>query len=346
MPILSIQKRARELGRIRIGQVVKANGKTRPEKIDRFRFTSHSRELLEQVAALYGGEVQPWQPQGGGAAAFEVITSAKRVPILVPPQPVSQWFELWSGGGCQRRCDGTTETLSDEPCICGPDPEERECKPTTRLNVMLRDVPGLGVWRLETHGYYAASELPAVAEFLASTRGYVPASLVLEERVSKRAGQTRRYMVPAIEIEQVTPAQLMAGQGGITPQAITNGAAPALEAAPDAAAEPPVEWSELIDGASTRDELMAIREQAKQAHANGRQIDTLLAARAKALGLTKEESGQQLADPNVLWTQILAQCPDGWSSGDVEIDFKQATGVDAGDATAEDMQRYLARAVA
>jgi hypothetical protein len=58
MPILDIQKRARELGRIRLGQVVvSANGKTRPEKIDRFRFTSYSRELLDQVAALYGGQV-------------------------------------------------------------------------------------------------------------------------------------------------------------------------------------------------------------------------------------------------------------------------------------------------
>lgn len=342
MPILDLQVRARELGRIRLGQVVKANnGKTRPSKIDRFRFTSYSRELLDQVAALYGGEVAEWQPQGGGAAGFEVITDAKRVPILVPPQPVSQWYELWSGGGCQRRCDGTTEVLTDAPCICiaeDADLEERACKPTTRLNVMLRDVPGLGVWRLETHGYYAAVELPAVAQFLANARGYVPASLVLEERVSKRNGETRRYMVPAIEVEQVTPAQLLAGGGGIAPQAVGNGAPPAIEAAkPD--------WPALVEGATTRAELLGIIEEAKRAGvgaAEAAAIEGLCKARAEQLGIVK--AAESSADANALWTRILAAAPEGWTTGDVEIEFEKATGVDPAKATAADMQRYLDRA--
>ncbi|WP_324606092.1 hypothetical protein [Streptomyces sp. NRRL WC-3725] len=91
--------------------------------MDRFRFTSASRPLLEKVAALYGGTVADWTPANGGPAAHEVITDARRVPILVPPQPVSQYYELWSGGGCQRRCDGITELLTDRACPCGPDPE-------------------------------------------------------------------------------------------------------------------------------------------------------------------------------------------------------------------------------
>jgi hypothetical protein len=112
MAILTLQRRSRELGRIRLGQVNRSNGKTRPEKLDRFRFTSASEPLLAKVAALYGGTVQPWTPQGGGAEAFEVITDSTRIPILVPPQPVTQYFEQWSGGGCVRRCDGQTELLS------------------------------------------------------------------------------------------------------------------------------------------------------------------------------------------------------------------------------------------
>jgi hypothetical protein len=326
MPILDLQTRARELGRIRLGQVVTANGKTRPEKVDRFRFTSYSRELLDQVAALYGGTVGEWQPQGNGARGFEVLTDARRVPILVPPQPVSQWYELWSGGGCQRRCDGTTEQLTDRPCVCDPDPEERECKPTTRLNVMLRDVPGLGVWRLESHGYYAAVELPAVAEFLAAARGYVPAALLLEERTAKRGGQTRRYMVPAIEVEQITPAQLMSGAvQGMQPAEIAAAEPAAIEAGrPD--------WGELVAGATTRDELLAIREQAKAAGATD--VDDMLRARAAELGVTKP-------DVDALWTQILTSAPDGWTTGDVETDFHKVTGVTAEAATSEDMQRYL-----
>jgi hypothetical protein len=339
MPILDIQTRARELGRIRLGQVVKASsGKTRPAKIDRFRFTSYSRELLEQVAALYGGDVRAWQPQGGGAGGFEVLSDAVRVPILVPPQPVSQWYEMWSAGGCVRRCDGQTEILSDKPCLCSPEPEQRECKPTTRLNVMLRDVPGLGVWRLETHGYYAAVELPAVAQFLANARGYVPAALVLEERVAKRGGETRRYMVPAIEVEQVTPAQLLAGQGGsdFQPPAIGNGDAPALDGGPS--------WQDLTEGAATLEELHQIW---KAAAAAGALTDDLKAQLTGAAALLKRKThtdGQASdppPDPNVLWSRILAGCPDGWTTADVEVDFERATGVKAEDATAADMTRYL-----
>lgn len=343
MPILTLQVRARELGRIRLGQVVPTgNGKTRPEKIDRFRFTSYSRELLEQVAALYGGTVEAWQPQGGGAAGFEVMSDAKRVPILVPPQPVSQWFELWSGGGCARRCDGTTEVLTDKPCICGPDPEERECKPTTRLNVMLRDVPGLGVWRLESHGYYSAVELPAVAEFLASTRGYIPASLVLEERVSKKNGQTRRYMVPAIEVEQITPAQLMAGTGSLTPGAIAGGQPAAIEGT---VVDGP-SWAELIAGATTREELLGIRADAAKAKVPAAEIDALLSARAAELGISahRDEPAAVPVDADSLWLQILAGAPQGWSTGDVEIDFEAKTGAKVETATADDMVKYLALA--
>lgn len=214
MPIITLQRRARELGRIRIGQVVTgSNGKARPEKLDRFRFTAASKELIEKVATLYGGEVCEWQPQGGGAPGWEVVTAAARLPVLVPPQPVSQFFELWSGGGCQRRCDGQRELLTDTPCLCSPDPEERECKPTTRLNVVLRDVPGVGVWRLETHGFYAATELPAVAEMLAHGARYLEATLALEERVVKRDGRTRRFVVPTFEVD-ITFGELMAGQRG------------------------------------------------------------------------------------------------------------------------------------
>jgi len=59
VPILDIQQRSRELGRIRIGQTQPTkSGKSRPAKLDRFRLTSASRPLLERVAALYGGTVR------------------------------------------------------------------------------------------------------------------------------------------------------------------------------------------------------------------------------------------------------------------------------------------------
>lgn len=236
MPILDIQKRARELGRIRIGQVVPtSNGKTRPEKLDRFRLTSASKPLLDKVAELYGGEVAEWQPQGGGAKAWEVVTTSTRLPIMVPPQPVTQWYEYWTRAGCAHRCDGQTNWQTGEPCDLESDEHLEAIKrPTTRLNVVLRDVEGIGVWRLETHGWNAAVELPDAAHFLASAGGYVNGWVSLEERVSVSEGKTRRFMVPIIEID-VTPAELMAGKGRIVPPALEGPvpATPALEGGAD-----------------------------------------------------------------------------------------------------------------
>lgn len=223
MPILDLQMRIRELGRIRIGETrTSQNGKTFPSKLGKFRITSASRPLLEKVAQLYGGTVQDWTPQNSNLQQFEVYTESDRLPVLVPPNPVSQWYEHWSGGGCQRRCDGHREVMKDKPCLCGPDPADRLCKPTTRVNVMLREVEGVGVWRLESHGYNAAVELPQAAEFLARAGGYVDGFLTLAERQVVRDGKTSRFMVPALDIG-ITSGQLLAGGGNPTAGQLGSG---------------------------------------------------------------------------------------------------------------------------
>jgi len=343
MPIISLQRRARELGRIRMGQVVtSANGKDRPSKLDRFRITSQSKELIEKVAALYGGVARQWTPQGGGPQQWEVITEATRLPVLVPPQPVSQWFETWAGGGCQRRCDGVTEVLTDVPCLCDPDPQERMCKPTTRLNVVLAEVEGIGVFRLESHGYYAATELPSAAELLAASNGYISGHLALEERIVKREGKTHRFMVPTLDVG-VTPAQLMAGNGG---QAIGGPAprelsGPAPRALPAASVPEPV-----LDVDSVRSALQTI--------AAGGTLDDLRAVwpQAKAAGLDelalkiadefKRKAAVSSGDVDELWSQIMRTVPEDWSTSKVEGEFAETVGVQAEEATAEDMTRYLA----
>ncbi|MGW1979192.1 recombination directionality factor [Streptomyces sp. NPDC001889] len=282
MPILDLQQRIRELGRIRIGQKVPtSNGRTRPAKLNRFRLTSPSRPLLDKVAAQYGGTVAPWTPDGG-TGQYEVITDATRMPILVPHQPVSQYYELWSGGGCQRRCDGVTELLKDRQCLCGPDPHDRQCKPTTRLSVVLAEIPGVGVWRLESHGYYAALELPGVAELLARAGGYVPAHLGLEERTAKREGKTLRWMVPTIDVD-ITPTALVSGQ---IPESAAMTGGP--ERAAIEAGRP--DYAALADVATDADEVGRLWTQANQAG----HLDDALAATLKARGKTLK---QQTAQP-------------------------------------------------
>lgn len=240
MPIVNLQRQLRELGRIRTGnQVSSEGGRKRPNKLETLRFTSERKELIEAVAGLWGGVATPWSPVPD-RHEWEVITSTASVPIVVPPgQPVSQWMEMWTGGGCVRRCDGVREMLGDTDCLCPSNVDERiklagkgqACKPTTRLNVLLPDIGDIGVWRLESHGFYAAVELAGAAEILAmaTERGsLIPATLRLEQREKKVPGQpTNRYAVPIIELLDVrlSDLQIVAMLGAGSPAQLTGGQA-------------------------------------------------------------------------------------------------------------------------
>jgi hypothetical protein len=231
--ILTIQSRMREIGRIRLG--IK-DEKKNPKKLTTFRFTSRDKRPIEKAAELYGGKVM----ECDGAKSpdlkgqWEVVTDVSEIPFYPSPVPVSQYMELWSGGGCQRRCDGCTESISGEPCLC--DPESLECKPTTRLSVILPDLPDIGVWRLESHGWNAAAELVNTYDWLRMylrSGKQVEALLAVEERTGKKDGKTTRFMVPVIRIPD-TPRQLvMLSQEGVLPPSLEG--APALGSARDPA---------------------------------------------------------------------------------------------------------------
>ena len=210
MAILDLQRRQRELGRIRMGD---KGGRGQPQKLNHFRLTSSSMPLLHHASVLWGGEVKKWEgsPSEG---QFELYTETDTLPIVIPPgpEPVSQWYEQWSAGGATHRCDGVTNNITDTPCSC--DPDKRACKATTRASVMLPDLPDVGVWRLESHGINAAYELPGTIEVIqmASARGrFLTGRLRIEHRTSKKAGQTRRYIVPVIDLD-VTVSALMSGE--------------------------------------------------------------------------------------------------------------------------------------
>lgn len=246
--LADIQAQQVEVGRIRLGTSAPKTARSgkeynEPVKLETFRLTSRSKDLIEEASMLYGGVCEPWTPQGGGAQQWQVLTERRSIAVVVPPDPVSQFYEVWSGGKCQRRCDGITELLNDVPCPCGPDPSQRRCKPTTRLNLMLTEMSGIGVWRLETHGYYAAAELPAVADLLSAAGGNVPARLEMEERTAvvpnpRKPGEEMitRFMVPVLHVQR-TPGQLVQLLGGAPPTEAIEAPAtpperPALPAAP------------------------------------------------------------------------------------------------------------------
>ncbi|GGU12963.1 recombination directionality factor [Streptomyces violascens] len=365
MPILDLQRRMRQLGEIRIGHVVsgvskKGNAYTSPAKLKYFRFTSPSREILAEVATLYGGDVKPWTPANGGPAEFEVYSTTNRLPVLIPPNDaVSQWYELYAGSKCRRRCDGVTEHKSDRPCMC--DPEDRECKITTRVNVMLRDVPALGQWLLVSKGYYAAVTLPPAAELLAQAGGYVAGWLGMEEKLVQRDEGPARFMVPTLDVE-ITPAALMAGQ-------ITGGAA-AVASGPERVAitggRP--DYAALAAVAKTADEVGKLWKQA----VDSKHMDDALAAvlnargaelRAGETGGETGESGQDDAtsatedpadevhdaefveddDVEEIWFQIIAAAgPLGLTTDQVEARFAEANGgLHPSTASADRLRTFL-----
>lgn len=248
-PILDLQQRLQEVGRIRMGaQVPTSGGKRRPSRLPHWRLTSRDQLRLEAVAGVYGGEVKPWAERDG---EYEVFTEADQLQVLIiPGQALSQWWELWSGGGCQRRCDGHHEVLSDGPCLCPAEYDERSeqsnkgkaCKPTTRLAVLLPQVPGIGHWRLETHSYYAAVELAAANHLIeeATRRGaLLPARLRIDQRKKVAGGTTTPYPVPVLDLD-VSAGQLLQLGAGAAAGQLLELPPPAPDAAPAALGHTPV----------------------------------------------------------------------------------------------------------
>lgn len=209
MPIspIVLSRRHAELGRIRLGQKNPERGF--PMKLSSFRFTSPSESYIRDLAELYGGEVRPWD--NNGKPEFEVFTTASSMPVYVVKGGLSQWMETWVGGGIVHRCDGEKQA-DGTPC----DPDEwievrekgkqkklyvhREAKPTTRLSVMLPELDAIGVWRMESKGWNAAAEIPAVAELAQFVGDLVPAVLNLVERRTVKDGQTSRFVVPVLDL--------------------------------------------------------------------------------------------------------------------------------------------------
>lgn len=346
MPIkpLVLQRRLTEVGRIRIGEVKPTqSGKTRPAKLDRFRFTSPDKPLLEQIAALYGGTVEAWTPQGGGAQQWEVLTNAASIPVVVPPEPITQFMELWSGGGCTRRCDGENELRSGEACLCAAD-DNMVCKPTTRLSVMLRDVQSIGVFRLESHGWNAAAELPGMAELLARAGGYIDGRLYLKPVRSVADGQTRDFMVPALAVDGLTPKQLLSGAAALT--AVEGGKQQqAIESAPANS----IDWDLVASDAARLNTVEDAREGWRQAKAAGAPDWVLEKFTARGKEITEAGRPDKAAnnipvdetDPDAIWQQIVAASRFDTLS-ELENDFAaKSGGVTAGTASAGELAAYL-----
>src|SRR5690606_22098123 len=226
MPIKQLQQRLSQVGVIRLGEKrTSKNGRGYTAKLETFRLTSPSRSVIEKAARLFGGEVQDW-PDGPSGPEFQVVTNVTELPVYVLPQRIDPNLELWGRGHKIRHCDGVTERIRNIPCMCEsaararyeqagiPWPEdgrfirgENDCKPTTRISVVIADVSDRQ-WKLESHGWNAAAELPTAATvYLAMANRPVPAILRLDQRQQRKliidGGQerveSRKFAVPVLD---------------------------------------------------------------------------------------------------------------------------------------------------
>lgn len=396
MPILDIQRRLTQLGVIRLGRQV-PTGKTnrrgeptfRPEKLDRFRITSADESLIASVAAKYGGTPAPWR--GPSGPEWEVITDAKSLPVLVPPQKIDPNYELWGNGFRARLCDGETERQRNAGCLCirGEDGHvhdfvfgglcdcgvKRECKPTTRLSLMLAEIPGLGVWKLESHGRNAAAELPMTSDALEASPGPVPATLIVqfvEKKILLNAGkqtekiEPRSFYVPRLVFDFVTPEQAFSGQIGAAAKAALSSAAGqhAIASAPTPPSGPTVDQLvALVKGAERREQLAALWEDAKRTVAEGDpdlpRLKAAFAAAGERLNPPDQPSPAAAQPPasevvdaelvddsgldaNTVWMQIVGEAGKRqWSSSDAERSFTEWMQLDSKAASASQLQTYL-----
>jgi hypothetical protein len=222
MAIIDQQRRVTEIGIIRIGEKT-ATGLPTSRKT--FRLTSSNKVLLEEAQVVYGGDLRVWE---GRTGQWELATERSEIKALFSCkelgngdiESLSQFYEMWAGNTCLRRCDGCTcETWVDGsresvPCICGEtrtDPEllkkGKVCKIISRLRVMLPEVPEIGLWRLNTGSETFASETIGMIDqmrAIGADLGPIPLTMSIEFR-EKRTGKgekTSKFPVVRLSLDR------------------------------------------------------------------------------------------------------------------------------------------------
>lgn len=378
--IISLQRQTRELGRLRTGWTDTSGEKPRPVKSQTWVVTSHAEHYVRGAADAWGGTPEKWQPLGGGVVQWRVITETAALEALLPPgDPLSQCYEMWSKGGCARRCDGVTETLSNGPCIClaqhgdafHEQPKGAVCAATSRLNVFLPDMPDVGMWRVETHSFYAAGEIAGAVDLIRSavgTEAIIPIRLRIEQRQRRAEGRTKSFPVVVVELRGITTGQVLGASvmGGRELAARAHREAVGGDNTPSAAAittgptltpsTPTPAGSRTLNARDEATLLQQIADVSSLAQLSGMSqgvaanfdvnpagpIPLAFRARAEQLKAPPAPGGEQpVLDPDELWAKVMRSVPEDWTTTQLEQDFAVFAGIPAEQAGGADMAAYL-----
>lgn len=368
--IITIQRQARELGRLRTGYTDTTGSKARPVRSQTWIVTSHAEHYVQAAAEIWGGAPEKWQPLGNGAQQWRVVTTASCLDAILPPgDPLSQAYESWSRGGAQRRCDGMTETLADQPCFCRAQwgdnfhelaPRDAACKMTTRLNVMLPEMPDIGAWRVETHSFYSANEIAAAVDMLKGAIGdqaLIPVRLRIEQRTRVAQGKTKQFPVVAVELRGSTAGQVLAGAAqtvpigaAATPPAVEAGRAPAIEAKPAASAPSADDFIAAAQGSASLDDLSTNLHAAQNAGFARNLADpgdpvavAFMRRRGELVNpATAPTSAAPSGDADAIWQQIVAAWPG--TTSELNAAFAQAMdGLTSESASEAELDAFLGK---
>lgn len=362
--ILTLQRQARELGRLRTG----THDGNRPQRSDTWVISSHSEDYIQAAAEEWGGTPEKWTPQGGGGEQFRVVTTSPTIDAILPPgDPLSQSYEIWSRGGCLRRCDGVTEQLTDAPCIClgkyGAEFYKSDaanvCSIHTRLNVILPALPDIGYWRAETKSYWAANELAGAVDTIRGLIGpgpMVPVKLRIEQRSRVADGKRKNFPVVVMELRGITAGDVLQGAGSPpalgSPGGVTGGSpGPALTSTGTGSRPPTPLIPDYLSAARAATSLAGWREVWTKAKDRGHlseELRRLLTPIGAAFAKNENdppaiESVKPDRDPDDIWADIVRKTPEGWTMDQLENDFAEHNaGTHPGSATTAELEAYLA----
>jgi hypothetical protein len=357
--ILTLQRQARELGRLRTGTYDE-----RPRQSPTWVVSSHSQDYVEAAASVWGGTVEKWQPQGAGGEQWRVITDTSTVEAILPPgDPLTQAYEMWSKGGCVRRCDGFTEQLTDASCLCrakfGDQFHEANsanvCSIHSRLNVILPAMPDIGYWRAETKSYWAANELAGAVDTVRGLIGpeaMVPIRLRIEQRTRVAKGKTKSFPVVVLELRGITAGEVLAGAGALPNGGSPGGVAALSPGQEETGARAPVPLiPDYLAAARAATSLAGWREVWNKAKNRGHlseELRRLLTPIGAAFAQSENdppalEPVRPDRDPDDIWADIVRKTPEGWTMDKLENDFAEHNaGTLPGSATTAELEAYLA----